>query len=621
VDVNILGHIFENSLSEIEEVAAQIEGTQVDLKKSKRKKDGVFYTPKYITKYIVENTVGTLCSEKKATLEIDESEYLKSRKGRTTKKLKELDDKLTSYRNWLLTLTICDPACGSGAFLNQALDFLIREHRYIDELRAKLLEVPMVFTEVENSILENNIYGVDINDESVEIARLSLWLRTAKKGRKLTTLSNNIKCGNSLIDDPAVAGEKAFHWPAEFPEVFRKKEKKAWHITTATHNSRYSQRMFDNYVKRGEPVWLGEKEELIVTETIANIAINDQLNIAAYNVCGDHVHMILVCEDTEVPKIVGKIKSMSARACNIAMGRTVPKTEPDPDTDTGTRGHAPLSDTPVPDTLPSAPSVSATLPSATSVSATLSSSISVSEFPVSATSSSETSVSDTRTSGVSPETASERGETQAQLWTQKFGCKEITSEEQLQNTVAYINNNRIKHELPHNKDLQPLVQRMVCSLEHAFRTEYTGGFDVVIGNPPYVQLQSMGEMSNKLKNCGYETFDKGADLYCIFTERGFKLLKPGGLQSFIMPNKWMLVAYGKPLRKFLSKTGLRQILNFGDVQFFQEATTYVCIFVTEKSGPKEKVKVLSFNRKTYHGDFLTEVKNNIYAMPVAERDP
>ena len=222
VDVNILGHIFENSLNEIEEVAAQIEGAEIDLKKSKRKKDGVFYTPKYITKYIVENTVGKLCSDKKAELEIDESEYLKNRKGRTTKKLKELDDKLTSYRNWLLTLTICDPACGSGAFLNQALDFLIREHRAIDELRAKLLEVPMVFTEVENSILENNIYGVDINEESVEIAKLSLWLRTAQKGRKLTSLSNNIKCGNSLIDDPAVAGEKAFHWPAEFPEVFAK---------------------------------------------------------------------------------------------------------------------------------------------------------------------------------------------------------------------------------------------------------------------------------------------------------------------------------------------------------------------------------------------------------------
>ena len=72
------------------------------------------------------------------------------------------------------------------------------------------------------AILENNIYGVDINEESIEIAKLSLWLRTAKQGRKLSNLSNNIKCGNSLIDDPAVAGDKAFNWQNEFPEVFAK---------------------------------------------------------------------------------------------------------------------------------------------------------------------------------------------------------------------------------------------------------------------------------------------------------------------------------------------------------------------------------------------------------------
>lgn len=649
VDVNILGHIFENSLSEIEEVAAQIEGAQVDMKKSKRKKDGVFYTPKYITKYIVENTVGTLCREKKFELGILDFDYdrnfklttwrtievrvevkvknetrqvIEKRKTNISVEGTRQLDILNSYRNWLLKLTICDPACGSGAFLNQALDFLIAEHKTITELTQKITgDISSMFVDIENQILENNIYGVDINEESVEIARLSLWLRTAKKGRKLTTLSNNIKCGNSLIDDPAMAGEKAFHWPGEFPDVFRKKEKKAWHITTATHNSRYSQRMFDNYVKRGDPVWLSDKEELIVTETIANIAINDQLNIAAYNVCGDHLHLILVCEETEVPKIVGKLKSMSARACNIAMGRTVPKTGPDPDT--GTTGHAPLSDTPVPATLSPATLPSETLSSDTSRSATLSPSTSLSESPGSDALSSVTSVPETlspdsRVPEDSPGPVSERGETQAHLWTQKFGCKEITSEEQLQNTIVYIQNNRIKHELPHNKDLQALVQRMVCSLEHAFRTEYTGGFDVVIGNPPYVQLQSMGEMSETLSKCGYETFDKGADLYCIFTERGFKLLKPGGLQSFIMPNKWMLVEYGKPLRKFLSKTGLRQILNFGDIQFFEEATTYVCIFVTQNNQPQDKVEVLSLNKKTYSGDFPTDVKNSIYEYPTTK---
>jgi tRNA1(Val) A37 N6-methylase TrmN6 len=78
----------------------------------------------------------------------------------------------------------------------------------------------LILSDVENSILENNIYGVDLNDESVEIAKLSLWLRTAQKGRKLNSLNNNIKCGNSLIDDPEVAGDKAFSWEKEFPEVF-----------------------------------------------------------------------------------------------------------------------------------------------------------------------------------------------------------------------------------------------------------------------------------------------------------------------------------------------------------------------------------------------------------------
>jgi hypothetical protein len=57
------------------------------------------------------------------------------------------------------------------------------------------------------------------------------------------------------------------------------------------------------------------------------------------------------------------------------------------------------------------------------------------------------------------------------------------------------------------------------------------------------------------------------------------------------------------------------MLNFGDIQFFEEATTYVCIFVTQKSQPFERVKVLSLNKKTYSGDFLTEVKNSIYSYP------
>ncbi|PZX52798.1 N-6 DNA methylase [Algoriphagus ratkowskyi] len=220
VDTNILGHIFEHSLNDIENVRAHLAGEQVDKSKTKRKKDGVFYTPKYITKYIVDNTVGKLCAEKKAEVKLVDEEFGEGKKSK--KKRADLKDKLDSYRNWLLEITICDPACGSGAFLNQALEFLMAEHRYLDELESLLFGTPMVLPNVENHILERNIFGVDINEESVEIARLSLWLRTAKKGRKLSSLSSNIKVGNSLIDDPEVAGDLAFHWEAEFPQVFTK---------------------------------------------------------------------------------------------------------------------------------------------------------------------------------------------------------------------------------------------------------------------------------------------------------------------------------------------------------------------------------------------------------------
>ncbi|AWM14207.1 restriction endonuclease subunit M [Flavobacterium sediminis] len=221
VDVNILGHIFENSLNELDEIKAQLEGQEIDKTKTKRKKDGVFYTPKYITKYIVENTISKLCEEKKLELAINEEDYITDKK-RQKKTIKDLVDKLDTYRKWLLQLTICDPACGSGAFLNQALDFLIEEHQYIDELQAKLFGDALVLTDMENSILENNLFGVDLNEESVEIAKLSLWLRTAQPNRKLNDLSGNIKCGNSLIDDPEIAGDKAFNWQNAFPKVFEK---------------------------------------------------------------------------------------------------------------------------------------------------------------------------------------------------------------------------------------------------------------------------------------------------------------------------------------------------------------------------------------------------------------
>jgi type I restriction-modification system DNA methylase subunit len=217
ISVNILGHIFENSISELEEMSAQLLDNDFDKKQSKRKKDGVFYTPAYITEYIVQNTLGKLCEEKRAELNITEVEAIANPK-KPTKKEQERKENLLTYKEWLLNLKILDPACGSGAFLNQALEYLLKEHKRLQNDLALMGDLFASY-EVEKEVLEHNLYGVDINEGAVEIARLSLWLRTAKRGRPLTKLANKIKVGNSLIDDKTVV-PNAFDWHAEFPEVF-----------------------------------------------------------------------------------------------------------------------------------------------------------------------------------------------------------------------------------------------------------------------------------------------------------------------------------------------------------------------------------------------------------------
>ena len=203
IGVNILGHIFESSLNDLEELNAQINGGAFDAKQSKRKKNGIFYTPEFITEFIIDNSLGTLCKAKKDELGLDLNELLAPKNPKKlTKAESEIKDKIYAYREWLLSLKILDPACGSGAFLNQALEFLITEHGTLDTCRKVYEGEGLGLYDIESTILENNLYGVDINTDAVEIARLSLWLRTAAKGRVLTDLSKNLVAANSLLEFP-----------------------------------------------------------------------------------------------------------------------------------------------------------------------------------------------------------------------------------------------------------------------------------------------------------------------------------------------------------------------------------------------------------------------------------
>jgi very-short-patch-repair endonuclease/type I restriction-modification system DNA methylase subunit len=114
---------------------------------------------------------------------------------------------------------------------------------------------------------------------------------------------------------------------------------------------------------------------------------------------------------------------------------------------------------------------------------------------------------------------------------------------------------------------------------------HKGGFDVVIGNPPYVQIQNFSgqQVQKDWEAQKYESFAKTGDIYCLFYEKGYRLLKDKGALAFITSNKWMRAAYGEKLRRFfLSKVEIEQLIDFGDSPIFSEATTYTNILLFEK---------------------------------------
>ena len=141
-----------------------------------------------------------MCNEKREELKIT-NVISPTNPKKLTKAEQQTKDNLEIYKDWLFNLKILDPACGSGAFLNQALEHLIKEHNQLQNDLALMGDLFSSYT-VEESVLEHNLYGVDINEDAVEIAKLSLWLRTAKKGRPLTSLADKILCANSLLEMP-----------------------------------------------------------------------------------------------------------------------------------------------------------------------------------------------------------------------------------------------------------------------------------------------------------------------------------------------------------------------------------------------------------------------------------
>ena len=301
ISADILGNIYEQYLGRILKKVGKT--SKLEASKAKRKSEGIYYTPTYIVDYIVKNTVG---------------EYIKTHKEKDIENVK-----------------ILDPACGSGSFLLKAYDTLEnywKEKGKLDE--TKLEEFGSYSKKVD--IITKNIFGVDLDEKAVEITQLNLLLKIAEKRKRLPKLQENIKNGNSLIDDEKVS-DKSFNWDEKFADIMK-----------------------------------------------------------------------------------------------------------------------------------------------------------------------------------------------------------------------------------------------------------NGGFDIVIGNPPYIRIQTLDKKSVNFFNSTYESATRNYDIYVLFVEKALSLLKKGGILSFILPSKFLTADYGEGLRKLIAEEKLLyKIVNFNDFQIFNTATTYTCLLFLKKTANKQ----------------------------------
>ena len=186
IESDVLGNIYEQYLGNI--LKSTPKRAKLEESKTHRKEQGIYYTPSYIVDYIVKNTVG---------------EFIKTHTPEEIKKVR-----------------ILDPACGSGSFLIRAYKELENYWLHNSDFAQTTLESEEFYSK-RVEILKNNIFGVDLDPKAVEIAQLNLLLQISERKQRLPILQNNIKVGNSLIDDPSIS-DRAFKWEEEFPEIIDK---------------------------------------------------------------------------------------------------------------------------------------------------------------------------------------------------------------------------------------------------------------------------------------------------------------------------------------------------------------------------------------------------------------
>jgi adenine-specific DNA-methyltransferase len=471
-------------------------------------KDGSFFTPGFITMYMCKETIRKAVSQKFNEHYKIDCETFEDLKNFVAGRFKPKD--ILEFNTVINELKICDPAVGSGHFLVSALNELIaikaelgiladKEGSRLSGYEVKIENDELIVTYNNNSeifeysitngsvnketqriqktffheketIIENCLFGVDINPNSVKICRLRLWIELLKNayykdidslttlgGFELETLPNidiNIKCGNSLIS--------RFQLDTDLSKALKTIK---WDIKT------YKGFVHDYHHagSKEEKQGLEKLIEQIKKDFRTEINKNDK-------------------KYQDLSKFKGKLLNLTTQTNLFGMNAK----------------------------------------------------------------------------------QKENFDKEIEIITKQIAKLEAEIDE-IKNNKIYENAFEWRFEFPE-----------VLDSEGNFI-----GFDAVIGNPPYVQLQKLNsEIKTALEQQQFETFGKTGDLYQLFYEQGVKLLKSNGWLGYITSNKWMRTDYGSVTRKFLStKCNTELVVDFGMAQMFSSATTYTNILFLSKAKP------------------------------------
>ena len=479
VDPEMLGKVFENMLAAEE-----------------RGKSGTFYTPRGIVQFICAEVLGRYLADTTGISLETAQKLVHYDPDISDKDLNELisPQDAKSLKKALMNLKVLDPAVGSGAFPLGMMQLILNVRQAVARREGMTVQRgSLAISEWKREIIANNLYGVDIKPEAIEIAKLRMWLSlvvdipTIENVEALPNLDYKLMCGDSLISKingqtiipiPGQSEQLAFAF--EMTELDKaiadllKLEKQYFHVSSQERQDLRLQIM--------------EAEKRVFVGAIA-----------------DQRHFILA-QQKQLEKDIKKFGKPSKQ--------------------------------------------------------------------------------------------------------------QLQEREQLAARLAGLD------------DFEAQVKRGDRSLNFFqyylhFRDvfEQKGGFDIVIGNPPYVRQEQIKEIKPALKE-EYDCYTGVADLYVYFYEQGFRLLKEKGYLSFITSNKYFRAGYGEKLRKYLgAKSTIEVMIDFGDANVF-EAIAYPSIIVFKKEKPKEhQVAVLTWQEGQELEDFVSVYQKNAFSLDQSELKP